>query len=373
MEDNKLINRNYLFFALIFIVMSFFIMKSFMFGILWGIVIAVSVWPLFEKTQSPSLINTHLSKPVIFTLVFCFFFVGPLIYAAYQIADVYGITSNYIEKNTVNGVLNYPQWFNLLPLHEKIIDFWNTNLTTGSNFMEMISHLTKGKIFNLFSSFWSEVFDRLTSLFVMIVTFYFMLKNGLKVQANYKNVFSYWLGSRGVHHIDNGISSLRGTINGVVLIGILEGVLLALPLMFAGITSGLLIGLCAGLLGVIPMLMPALILPCLAYLFVNGDTAWAVVGAFDLAIVWFIFENIVKPQMISKKVKINSLIILASMIGGLQMLGPVGLFLGPSIVSMGIGMMTDFLTMHRHEQCQTSPEVKIETTVEITKTIEKSN
>ena len=143
---------------------------------------------------------------------------------------------------------------------------------------------------------------------------------------------------------------MRGTINGVVLIGILEGMLLAIPLMMAGLNSGLLIGLCAGLLGVIPLLMPALILPCIGYLFMTGDTVWGIVSAVDLAIVWFIFENLVKPQMISKKVKINSLIILASMIGGMQMLGPLGLFLGPSIVSMGIGMMKDFLTINKSNE-----------------------
>ena len=74
-----------------------------------------------------------------------------------------------------------------------------------------------------------------------------------------------------------------------------------------------------------------------------GNTVWAIIGAADLLIVWFLFENIVKPKMISKKVKINSVIILISMIGGMQLMGPVGLFLGPSIVSMAIGMIRDFL------------------------------
>ena len=37
------------------------------------------------------------------------------------------------------------------------------------------------------------------------------------------------------------------------------------------------------------------------------------------------------------------MIILISMIGGMQFLGPVGLFLGPSIISMAIGMIRDIV------------------------------
>jgi predicted PurR-regulated permease PerM len=107
--------------------------------------------------------------------------------------------------------------------------------------------------------------------------------------------------------------------------------------------SGFAIALAAGILGVIPMLMPLLILPCLAYMYLSGGTTWAIVGAIDLAIVWFVFENIVKPQVIGKKVKINTFIILASMIGGMQLLGFLGLFVGPAIVSMSIGITKELL------------------------------
>ncbi|MDE2593116.1 MAG: AI-2E family transporter, partial [Burkholderiales bacterium] len=113
-------------------------------------------------------------------------------------------------------------------------------------------------------------------------------------------------------------------------------------------TSGFLIALCAGLAGVIPLLMPLMIVPCLAYLYFMGEHTWAIIGAVDLAVVWFVFENIVKPQMIGHKVKINSVVILMSMIGGMQLFGPVGLFLGPAIVSMAIGMIHDLLVAPEH-------------------------
>ena len=338
MENSKNINRNYFIFVLIFIIMSFFIIQSFMFGILWGAVTAVSVWPIFEKISKGTKRNALL-----FAIIFCLLFLVPILYGIYELGALYKSSTHYIANNSNHGVLNYPAWFEHLPMKDKLIDFWNTNIATSEGLIEAVDRMSSGKLLVLFSSLWAQVLDRAITTIVMIISFYFMLKNGDMIKNNYKRIFSYWLSERGLEYIENGILALRGTINGVVLIGVLEGVLLSIPLIAGGLNSGFLIGLAAGLLGVIPLLMPILILPCLVYIYMIGNTLWAIVGTIDLVIVWFIFENIIKPKMISKKVKINSVIILISMFGGMQLMGPVGLFLGPSIVSMAIGMVRDFL------------------------------
>ena len=125
---------------------------------------------------------------------------------------------------------------------------------------------------------------------------------------------------------------------------LVEGILLAIPLVLAGVKSGLLLGLAAGLLGVIPLVMPAVIFPAIVYLYFSGEVAYAIVMAVDLLLVWVVFENVVKPGLISNAVKVNPYLVLLGLIGGLQLLGPVGLFIGPAIVSMSVAMAKDVLT-----------------------------
>jgi len=67
------------------------------------------------------------------------------------------------------------------------------------------------------------------------------------------------------------------------------------------------------------------------------------VMAVDLLLVWVVFENVVKPGLISNAVKVNPYLVLLGLIGGLQLLGPVGLFIGPAIVSMSVAMFKDIL------------------------------
>jgi predicted PurR-regulated permease PerM len=353
MSKHSTEQRNYLIFASFFIIISFLIMQSFLSGMLWGGITALSVWPILEKISSKKrfLIKEGVSKnALLFSILFFFLFFLPLAYAINEIANIYDIVKNYIHTNTVHDMLVPPHFIDLLPMKDKILVFWHDNIAHSANMINLFQHMTNGKIMAFFAVIWGELINRFVTLLVMLISFYFMLKNGQRVKNHYQDVFSYWLGDKSVTYIDNGIQALRGTINGVVLIGIIEGAFLAFPLVIGGVESGVLIGVLAGILGVIPMLMPALILPCLGYMYMIGEHTWAIVGLVDLLFVWFLFENIMKPQMISQKVKINTFIILISMIGGMQLCGPVGLFLGPAIVSMAIGMVQDFMVVPKIKQ-----------------------
>jgi predicted PurR-regulated permease PerM len=175
----------------------------------------------------------------------------------------------------------------------------------------------------------------------MLVSLYFMLKNGKYIKAHYKRTVRHWFSEKGIDVLNKGVAALRGTINGVILVGLVEGVLLAVPLVLAGVKSGLLLGLTAGLLGIIPLVMPAIILPIIFYLYFSGDVIYAVVMAVDLLLVWIVFENVVKPGLIGNAVKVSPYLVLLGLIGGLQLFGPVGLFIGPAIVSMSVAMSKD--------------------------------
>ena len=350
MKDLRAGSMNYLIFASVFIVVSFLILKTFLFGMLWGAITALSVWPIFERlTARPQQAGAPMGRYAFMCLVvMTLLFVIPLAYGAYEIKSLYFTVVTYMDNNRVKGVLVPPEILRHVPMSSKLLAMWDEYVAHSSGLFDSLERVSNGKLLSYISVLWTQLLDKAVTVLVMLGALFFMLRNGHTVKAHYRAVFAYWIGNRSVTYIDNGIQALRGTINGVVLIGIVEGILLSIPLVMGGMTSGFLIALCAGLAGVIPLLMPLMIVPCLAYIYFMGEQTWAIIGAVDLAVVWFVFENIVKPQMIGHKVKINSVVILMSMIGGVQLFGPVGLFLGPAIVSMAIGMIHDVLVAPEH-------------------------
>ncbi len=336
----------YLFFAAFFIVAAFTILQSFVFGLLWGTVMAVCVWPLYERSSGVTGLRRWSpgGRATLFTAAFALLFLGPMAYGIYELAGAYSAGASYLTANTAHGAVPAPAVLSHLPFSAKLLEVWNDNVAPSTGVVDLLNRVSQGRLLALLPSLWGQVMDKLLTATVMLVSLYFMLKNGQAVKNQYAGVLRHWTGERSVSYVQSVIEALRGTINGVVLVGAVEGVLLALPLMMGGVRAGLLIGLAAGFLGVIPMLMPLLVLPCLGYMYLAGQTTWAIVGAIDLALVWFVCENIVKPAVINQRVRINTWLILMAMVGGLQLLGLFGLFLGPAVIAVALGMLQDLVT-----------------------------
>jgi predicted PurR-regulated permease PerM len=316
-------------------------LKAFVPGIVWGAVFAISLWPLFQR------VSRHLGPRVrnpalVFSLLFLIVFVLPLVYIGYDLAGLYSTGVIFLAKNN-EGLIPVPAFVQQLPFSSQLSEFWTTKISHSSGLLDTLNLLSDDRLTGWLSNAAMRVSSALVSALCMLVSFYFMLKHGAYIKAHYQDALEHWFSDKSVAVANKGISALRGTINGVILIGLLEGVLLAVPLMLAGVKSGLLLGLVAGLLGVIPLVMPALIIPSIGYLYLSGQTTYAVITAVDLLLVWIVFENIIKPNLISSAVKVNPYLILLGLIGGLQLLGPVGLFIGPAIVSMAVGMAKDLL------------------------------
>jgi predicted PurR-regulated permease PerM len=334
-------SNRYLAFAAVFLLATLWMLKAFVPGIVWGAVFAISLWPLFLRVSyrlGPRVRNPAL----IFSLLFLIVFVLPLSYVGVELADLYRTGATFLTKNR-EGVIPVPEFVQLLPFSSKLSELWISKISHSSGLLDALNRISNDKLTEWLSNAVMQLSSALVSALCMLVSFYFMLKHGNYIKAHYHDGLEHWFSAKSVPVADKGISALRGTINGVILIGLLEGMLLAVPLMLADVKSGLLLGLVAGLLGVIPLVLPALIIPTIGYLYLSGETTYAVIMAVDLLLVWIVFENIIKPSIICSAVKVNPYLILLGLIGGLQLLGPVGLFIGPAIVSMAVGMAKDLL------------------------------
>jgi predicted PurR-regulated permease PerM len=334
-------SNRYLAFAAAFMLLTAWMLRAFVPGIIWGAVFAISLWPLFERVTHGFGANVK-NPALLFSLIFMVVFVLPLAYVVYDIADAYRAGSTYLAKNA-QGIVPVPAFVEHLPYADKLKELWSENIGHSDGPLDILNQLSDNQLKNWLSAAAFQLSSGIVTALCMLVSLYFMLKNGNFIKSHYEATVRHWFSEKGIGVVKKGVAALRGTINGVILVGLVEGILLAIPLGLAGVKSGLLLGLTAGLLGVIPMVMPVIILPTILYLYFSGDVAYAAVMAVDLLLVWIVFENVVKPGLISNAVKVNPYLVLLGLIGGLQLLGPVGLFIGPAIVSMSVAMAKDIL------------------------------
>ncbi|MCF8070310.1 MAG: AI-2E family transporter [Desulfobacterales bacterium] len=123
------------------------------------------------------------------------------------------------------------------------------------------------------------------------------------------------------------------------LCGILQGVFGGFLFMFFGLNSPFLWGVIMSLLAFLPIVgIGAVLVPAAIILFVKGRIIAALFFLCFYVILSGSVEYILKPKLVGTRVKMHTLLVFLSIIGGLKLFGILGIIYGPLVV-------TSFLTM----------------------------
>lgn len=171
------------------------------------------------------------------------------------------------------------------------------------------------------------------ALFVSLIAFYYFLKDGERIKERLVTLSP--LSSHHDEEIWNKLGTvINSTVRGTLIVALVQGVLAGGGFVLFGVSHPIIWGLLTMIAALIPVVGTAIItIPVAAYLFIGGNTANAI-GLF----VWSIFlvgmiDNFIRPKLIGRGVRIHPFLILLSILGGLQLFGPIGFLAGPMIIS----------------------------------------
>jgi len=132
-------------------------------------------------------------------------------------------------------------------------------------------------------------------------------------------------------------------IYGVVAVGIVEGMLIALGFWMTGLSSPLFWGAVAIVLSCVPFVGVSLVwLPACAILALRGNWVNAILLFAWCAVVVATAEGMVRSNVVSGSAKVNSMLIMLSIMGGVAAFGAVGIFVGPVLLVL-IGTLVRIL------------------------------
>jgi predicted PurR-regulated permease PerM len=134
-------------------------------------------------------------------------------------------------------------------------------------------------------------------------------------------------------------NGLGGLIQGTGLGGLIQGTLGGIVFALFGLKSPFVWGVIMALLAFLPILgIGGVFVPAAIFLFLQGR-----VGAGIFFLIFYIvlsssIEYFFKPKLVGKRVRMHTLIVFLSIIGGLKLFGILGIIYGPLVV-------TAFLTL----------------------------
>lgn len=140
--------------------------------------------------------------------------------------------------------------------------------------------------------------------------------------------------------IDRMALTVRAVVTGSLIVAVVQGVLAGVGMTIFHVPGAL---IWAGLVIVsanIPFVGTAMILvPVIGYLLLTGNMTDAVGLAIWSAVLVGGVDNFLKPFLVEGKTRMHPLLILLSILGGLQVFGPIGLIVGPTVLAAFLALL----------------------------------
>lgn len=191
-----------------------------------------------------------------------------------------------------------------------------------------------------FSSFFSDFFGGLLSLVLMLVSIYYLLCNGPHI----KEKIVRW-SPLSDHHDEKVLTTLRFSVDDVLrgrfLLAIAQGFFLGLGFLVFGLGNPVFWGFIGGMASLLPVLGISVIVALTSvYLFMSGSVAAGIGMLVWGALAIGFLDDTFSFFVLKRKIKINPLIILFSILGGVEFFGPLGLIAGPVLVGAFLSVLT---------------------------------
>lgn len=308
------------------------ILQPFMSLILWGIIIAVAIYPVYESLRKRLKGRSGLAATLI-SLFFLLALLIPTLLLADSLAEgIVHIRDIYREGQLVipapgEQVKNWPMFM------KPVADFWklaSENLQAAvSQFQEPVKKAL-GWVLSFLMGAGMGILQLLASIIVAGV----ILGYSDSGSAAIKRVFVRLAGDRSHSYAELSTVTIRNVVKGILGVAATQSLLAGIGFFVAGVPLAGLWTLIALIFAIVQVGVGPVVIPVVIYVFMTAEplTAWLFLGWSILVLV---SDNVLKPFLLGRKAPVPMLVVFLGSVGGFISSGFLGLFLGPVMLSLG--------------------------------------
>ena len=169
---------------------------------------------------------------------------------------------------------------------------------------------------------------------IAFFTLFFLFREGRSMRERAETVLP--LNAAQVERLFTGISnSIVANVYGCLAVGAAQGTLASLAFWVLGLPSPVLWGMVTALFSLVPVMGSAAVWgPAVIILVISGHWWKALILLGWGAGVVGQIDTLVRPYVISGRVKLHTLLIFFALLGGVEAFGVMGLFIGPVVLSV---------------------------------------
>jgi predicted PurR-regulated permease PerM len=333
-------------FSFAIVAAALFVSERFLLPLLWAAILCIATWPLYRRALAACGGREILAAALV-TIVAAVVFITPLVLGVTQAARQAPALAQLVASANTDG-LAAPEWLHRIPLAgDAVYNWWQATLGQPHGLAHLLHDGSVGRMQSaseVLKRVGSNVMHRLIDIVFAFVCLFFFYKDGAALQRQVDAIGAHLIGdARWTLFALKVLVAVRATVNGLVLVGLAEGVLLGIGYQVAGVPSAVLWAAATGVLAIIPFGAPLAFGAVAALLAFQGATVAAIAILVLGGVVLFVADHFVRPAIIGNATQLPFLAVLVGILGGVETLGLIGLFVGPVV-------MTLFVTLWHEER-----------------------
>lgn len=325
----------------ILVVGCIWVLLPFLTATLLAVAVCVSTWPIYRWLSGKMKGRKNLAA-LTMTVTLVYVVILPLALVAYNLAD--NVTTFYdASKQALDeGPPDPPAWLKGVPVVGASADeYWRLLTTSNKAVLALKQRLLEpAKDFLLAAGglLGQGVMEMSLAAFVS----FFLYRDGAALMRFLNVAMDRVAGI----HVENILVTISNTVRAVMfgLLGtaLAQGVVAAIGFAIAGVPGAMLLGVVTAILSLIPIGPPMIWGGAAIWLFYSSSVGWGIFmllyGLFCISSV----DNVVKPMLISRSSNLPFILGLFGIIGGVLAFGFVGVFIGPTLLAVGLSLVKEW-------------------------------
>ena len=304
--------------------------------IIWSVVLAVALYPLFEWVAGVLGGRRRLAA-VILTVCCVLIVLGPMAWAGLSLIESAQAFSRHLEQGDlslpapVEGIKSWPF------VGEQIYNLWELASTNFQAAFAKVGPQLKpigGSLVSVAGTAGTGLLTFITS--VVIAGFLFVPGPSLvsTVKAGARRVIM----RRADEFVDLMGSTIRKVSRGVIGIAILQAALAGLGMAATHIPGAAVMTFAALILGIIQVGPSVLLIPVIIWTWMAMETTVALVFTAYMVPVCLV-DNVLRPVIMGRGLTTPMPVIFAGLLGGVLAYGVIGVFIGPIVLAVAWGLL----------------------------------
>jgi predicted PurR-regulated permease PerM len=314
----------------------FMVLQPFLSAIVFAGVLAIATWPLFERLRRSLGGNSTLAATVMLVMILVLVII-PITLLSAAAADKLPLAAD-IFKGWIKGGLHAPELLKKVPMiGERAYGELESLLIDREQLAALLQRAIE-PAGRLSLAFVRVLGDGILQLLLVAFVVFFYYRDGDHIVAIVRRASDRISGQLSAEVMTIVTGTTRSVFVGIVGTAAAQAVVALIGFLIAGVPAAFMLSIATFVLSVVPM-GPVLLWGSAAiWLYVQGETGWAIFMVIWGAVVISSIDNFLKPILIARGSTLSLGMIFLGVLGGVIAFGFIGVILGPVLLALGFAL-----------------------------------